>query len=560
MINFKQERKIFYLSDWAVKVESYTDVEGNTQDPATAEFRFIFFTSAVKHQLGCGIRKFSELQQFVDNGRAWEVSHIDGERVHCELSEGELRFNFEPLNLEGGISVRGEELYYLQIDSTENDGFTDGSFDSRVMYKSAITIVADEKNSDPAADVEVAIVTNAVKVDLTNYVKTDDERLSDSRRASDVSAWAKAEEKPSYTANEVGALPNTTVLFDGDYNSLNNKPTIPTELPNPNAIVINGTSYDGSSSIEISTGTADAGYINLAPFLVESSGVLTDAEYQVFRNYTLTTDSVLLRGYYGNNSIPISIGVTNNGLIITFNAMLASDGLININFNQINIIDGDGGYTWSRTNIAQDIPDVTSKVIADIDVITDVNGTYITTSETEGVFPTDIDTDAKKKGVLTRVSNSVATDTEGFDTWTSTEPTMSNYVYYRRYSGNGVPTSWFRFLDKDTPDVMHASSTHLTSVNTHLKSGTYPIDNDLVIEGVSSGYGTMVVTMENYSNNTGVRTLTMIDGDDAGKTFVSTVITGTYGAFSSPFAAEDYVDTKIGTIDTILDNINGVVI
>lgn len=43
-------------------------------------------------------------------------------------------------------------------------------------------------------------------VDLSQYVKTDDSRLSNARPASDVYDWAKAKTKPSYTASEVGAL------------------------------------------------------------------------------------------------------------------------------------------------------------------------------------------------------------------------------------------------------------------------------------------------------------------------------------------------------------------
>ena len=42
-----------------------------------------------------------------------------------------------------------------------------------------------------------------------------------------VPSWAKQSTKPTYTAQEVGALPADTPLFDGDYNSLTNKPTIP---------------------------------------------------------------------------------------------------------------------------------------------------------------------------------------------------------------------------------------------------------------------------------------------------------------------------------------------
>lgn len=42
-----------------------------------------------------------------------------------------------------------------------------------------------------------------------------------------VPEWAKQATKPTYTANEVGALPADTVLFSGSYNDLTNKPTIP---------------------------------------------------------------------------------------------------------------------------------------------------------------------------------------------------------------------------------------------------------------------------------------------------------------------------------------------
>lgn len=58
------------------------------------------------------------------------------------------------------------------------------------------------------------------------YVKKDDPRLSDSRPALDVSAWAKASTKPSYSASEITGLSNAAKT--GSYNDLSNKPTIPT--------------------------------------------------------------------------------------------------------------------------------------------------------------------------------------------------------------------------------------------------------------------------------------------------------------------------------------------
>jgi hypothetical protein len=106
-----------------------------------------------------------------------------------------------------------------------------------------------------------------------------------------VPEWAKEEEKPTYTAEEVGALPDTTEIpknlsdlqddaehrtvtdtekqswndksdFSGNYEDLHGKPTIPTvptRLPNPQALTITyggkAHTYDGSEAIAITIET-----------------------------------------------------------------------------------------------------------------------------------------------------------------------------------------------------------------------------------------------------------------------------------------------------------------
>lgn len=106
-----------------------------------------------------------------------------------------------------------------------------------------------------------------------------------------VPEWAKEEEKPTYTAEEVGALPSTTVIpsklseltaddehetvtkeekqawnaksdFSGEYRDLTGKPTIPTvptKLPNPQTLTITyggkNHTYDGSEAIAITIET-----------------------------------------------------------------------------------------------------------------------------------------------------------------------------------------------------------------------------------------------------------------------------------------------------------------
>lgn len=106
-----------------------------------------------------------------------------------------------------------------------------------------------------------------------------------------VPEWAKAEEKPTYTAEEVGALPDTTEIpknlsdlqddsehrtvtdtekqswndksnFSGNYEDLRGKPiipTVPTTLPNPQALTITyggrTHTYDGSEALAITIET-----------------------------------------------------------------------------------------------------------------------------------------------------------------------------------------------------------------------------------------------------------------------------------------------------------------
>lgn len=106
-----------------------------------------------------------------------------------------------------------------------------------------------------------------------------------------VPEWAKAEEKPTYTASEVGALPDTTEIpknlsdlqddaehrtvtdtekqswdnksdFSGNYEDLQGKPiipTVPTTLPNPQALTITyggrTYTYNGSEAVAITVET-----------------------------------------------------------------------------------------------------------------------------------------------------------------------------------------------------------------------------------------------------------------------------------------------------------------
>ena len=62
--------------------------------------------------------------------------------------------------------------------------------------------------------------------DYTNEEKTKLANAITEEQDPTVPQWAKQSTKPSYTPQEVGALPANTPLFDGNYNSLTNKPDL----------------------------------------------------------------------------------------------------------------------------------------------------------------------------------------------------------------------------------------------------------------------------------------------------------------------------------------------
>ena len=70
-------------------------------------------------------------------------------------------------------------------------------------------------------------------------------------------------------------------LFSGSYNDLTNKPTIPTALPNPHKLTINGTSYDGTEDVQMTIqggGGESVLYVNVTQSGSSITGDKTYAE------------------------------------------------------------------------------------------------------------------------------------------------------------------------------------------------------------------------------------------------------------------------------------------
>lgn len=166
--------------------------------------------------------------------------------------------------------------------------------------KTKETIDTDTEIEDTYADVILDLIS---RVDTLEKEPISEEKIEKSVKSyleknpieetdPTVPEWAKAEEKPTYTAEEVGALPDTTKIpknlsnlqddaehrtvtdtekqswnnksnFSGNYEDLKGKPTIPTvptNLPNPQSLTITyggkEYTYDGSEAIAITIETS----------------------------------------------------------------------------------------------------------------------------------------------------------------------------------------------------------------------------------------------------------------------------------------------------------------
>ena len=117
-----------------------------------------------------------------------------------------------------------------KVDTVQGKGLSTNDFTD--SYKNTI----DGLGTASAKDVPVS--GNA---STTEVVMGDDTRLTDSRNAKDVYSWAKAENKPSYTASEVGAIPSTEKGANSGVATLDASGKVPaTQLPSYVDDVIEG--------------------------------------------------------------------------------------------------------------------------------------------------------------------------------------------------------------------------------------------------------------------------------------------------------------------------------
>lgn len=196
-----------------------------------------------------------------------------------------------------GMMVKSTSIYFAV--EAKNKDKVEVFRTSPATGKTKETIDTDTEIEDTYADVILDLIS---RVDTLEKEPISEEKIEKSVKSyleknpieetdPTVPEWAKAEEKPTYTAEEVGALPDTTKIpknlsnlqddaehrtvtdtekqswnnksnFSGNYEDLQGKPTIPTvptKLPNPQSLTITyggkEYTYDGSEAITITIET-----------------------------------------------------------------------------------------------------------------------------------------------------------------------------------------------------------------------------------------------------------------------------------------------------------------
>lgn len=150
----------------------------------------------------------SNVGQIYQYTGATTLTYTHGYFYECKQNGGTYSWENVPVGA-GDIQIQSD---WNQTDNTQKDyiknkpiipsaqvnaDWTASSGVAEILHKPAL---------GTASALDVATSGNA---STSQVVKGDDTRLTDSRNAADVYSWAKAENKPSYTASEVGAIAST---------------------------------------------------------------------------------------------------------------------------------------------------------------------------------------------------------------------------------------------------------------------------------------------------------------------------------------------------------------
>ena len=154
-----------------------------------------------------GDATYKAISEVALSGKAEDVtydntaSELDSSDVQAAIDELDNNIDVHIADTTNPHNVTKSQIGLGNVDNT-----SDLDKPISTATQTALNAKEDKTNLGTAAYEDVPISGDA---SATQVVMGNDSRLSDSRPASDVSAWAKANTKPSYTAAEVGAIPTT---------------------------------------------------------------------------------------------------------------------------------------------------------------------------------------------------------------------------------------------------------------------------------------------------------------------------------------------------------------
>ena len=253
-------------------------------------------------------------------------------RCVCDLTPEQFRAKMAERNLKGqhlthdGKSWKNTDP--VQSDWNEIDNTKEGYIKGKPTLGTAAALNVPASGNASGSEV----------------VKGNDSRLTDARNAADVYQWAKAATKPSYTAQEVGAVPATEKGAAGGVAELDNTGKVPSsQLPSYVDDIVNGYLYDGTFYKDSAHTTAitpedDKIYVDLtANKSYRWSGV---AYVEVSESLALgETSSTAYAGNKGKANADAIAALVEELLNGTFVPMLAGD--LTPKLNEIQQVEGE---------------------------------------------------------------------------------------------------------------------------------------------------------------------------------------------------------------------------
>ena len=120
----------------------------------------------------------------------------------------------------------------VAADVPANAEFTDTTYSDATTSASGLMSAADKTTINGLGTASTKDVATTGDASSSQVVMGNDSRLTDARNAADVSSWAKASTKPTYTASEVGAIASTLKGANNGVAELDSTGKVPTsQLP-----------------------------------------------------------------------------------------------------------------------------------------------------------------------------------------------------------------------------------------------------------------------------------------------------------------------------------------